>query len=195
MTAMSPKSNDPRSRKTRLSLQCAFMELVPQHGFEAVSIAMIAERADKNRATFYKYYGDKFELLRDCMIGWIEDYSEGIDSAPPEDIEEAFPQFLFDIVQHYMEQRKFYVAILDDGRFPAFHSLFSGTLKRRFAQLIEYLRKSGKADRNSNAERLAVFISYACYGILVDWLRNGDESRTKKDCEAFSSIMLKILRG
>ena len=196
MSSVSPKSEDPRSRRTRVGLQNAFMELVADRDFESVSIAMIAQRAEKNRATFYKYYKDKYELLRDCMLGWLEEYIEGLEAAPPS--EKDLPLFVADIERHYMEHRRFYVAILENGRFPAFYALFTKTLEGRILQWIEMMRSAtllaAAPSSGVDAKRLAVFITYACFGALLDWLSNGDERDTESHARMLASLVLPLVR-
>ncbi|MEW5831033.1 MAG: helix-turn-helix domain-containing protein, partial [Chloroflexota bacterium] len=54
---------DPRVKRTRNLLEQAFMEVVAEKGFQAVSVQDIAERAGINRATFYAHFPDKYALL------------------------------------------------------------------------------------------------------------------------------------
>ena len=54
---------DPRVRRTRRYIQEAFMTLLEEKGFSAVTVREITERAEINRATFYAHYPDKFGLL------------------------------------------------------------------------------------------------------------------------------------
>lgn len=54
---------DRRQRRTRAALRNALMELMVEKGFDALSVADIAERADVSRAAFYMHYKDKEELL------------------------------------------------------------------------------------------------------------------------------------
>jgi AcrR family transcriptional regulator len=53
---------DRRILKTRQSLQRAFMDLVQEQGFDAISIHDITERANVNRSTFYLHFEDKYKL-------------------------------------------------------------------------------------------------------------------------------------
>jgi AcrR family transcriptional regulator len=57
------KETDPRVRRTRKLLQDAFMELVGEKSFHAISVQDIAERATLNRATFYAHFEDKYALI------------------------------------------------------------------------------------------------------------------------------------
>jgi AcrR family transcriptional regulator len=59
---------DPRVKRTRKLLQDAFMALLAEKSFHAISVQDIAERATLNRATFYAHFEDKYALM-DYMIG------------------------------------------------------------------------------------------------------------------------------
>jgi AcrR family transcriptional regulator len=59
---------DPRVKRTRKLLQDAFMALLAEKSFHAISVQDIAERATLNRATFYAHFEDKYALM-DYMVG------------------------------------------------------------------------------------------------------------------------------
>lgn len=63
---------DPRVRRTRKLLKQAFMDLMSEKGFDAMTVQDITERADINRATFYAHYTDKFELHDQMLIEWFQ---------------------------------------------------------------------------------------------------------------------------
>jgi AcrR family transcriptional regulator len=47
----------------RERLQDAALELFSENGYEATTVAQIAERANLNRATFFRHFADKREIL------------------------------------------------------------------------------------------------------------------------------------
>ena len=53
---------DPRVKRTRKLLQDAFMSLLAEKSFQAISVQEIAEQATLNRATFYAHFEDKYAL-------------------------------------------------------------------------------------------------------------------------------------
>jgi AcrR family transcriptional regulator len=55
---------DPRVRRTQQLLRDAFLALVLEQGYEAVRVSEIIEKAEINRATFYRHYRSKRDLLR-----------------------------------------------------------------------------------------------------------------------------------
>ncbi|HEX2623527.1 MAG TPA: TetR/AcrR family transcriptional regulator [Phototrophicaceae bacterium] len=59
----SKNRTERRVRETRQLLQQAFIELVQEKGFTAITIQELTERADVNRGTFYIHFADKYMLI------------------------------------------------------------------------------------------------------------------------------------
>lgn len=59
---------DLRVLRTQQAIQDAFTSLVSERGFDAVTVRDISERAQVNRATFYRHFRDKHDLMR-----WVTD--------------------------------------------------------------------------------------------------------------------------
>src|ERR1041385_36244 len=57
------QKEDLRIQRTRGLILNAFIELVVEKGFAAVTVQDITERAMVNRSTFYRHYLDKFDLV------------------------------------------------------------------------------------------------------------------------------------
>lgn len=55
---------DKRSDKTRQALTSAFVQLMLEDGYEAVTVQRVAARARVGRSTFYLHFSDKRALLR-----------------------------------------------------------------------------------------------------------------------------------
>ena len=59
---------DPRVKRTRNLILGAFNDLLAEKSFDAISVQDVTEKAQINRATFYKHFVDKYELLD----RWVE---------------------------------------------------------------------------------------------------------------------------
>jgi len=59
---------DPRVKRTRNLILTAFESLLAEKGFESISVQDVTDKAEINRATFYKHFVDKYALL-DYSIG------------------------------------------------------------------------------------------------------------------------------
>jgi len=64
------KETDLRVQRTRQRLRQALIELVTEHGYEAVTVLDIVERAQVGHKTFYRHYPDKEALLY-ALLGEI----------------------------------------------------------------------------------------------------------------------------
>jgi AcrR family transcriptional regulator len=54
---------DRKRRRAREAIRRAALDLFTERGFDAVSVSDIAERAEVGRTTFFRYFGDKQEVL------------------------------------------------------------------------------------------------------------------------------------
>ena len=54
---------DPRVKRTRNLILRAFESLLAEKGFETISVQDVTDKAEINRATFYKHFVDKYALL------------------------------------------------------------------------------------------------------------------------------------
>ena len=55
--------SDARVRYTKIRIKEAFFELLEEKDFQKISVTCLCERAEINRATFYKHYLDIYDLL------------------------------------------------------------------------------------------------------------------------------------
>lgn len=60
---------DLRVRRTRQLLEQAFLELMGQKSFQAITVQDITSRAMVNRSTFYDHFVDKYALLEHAVTG------------------------------------------------------------------------------------------------------------------------------
>jgi AcrR family transcriptional regulator len=66
-------ATDRRILRTQLAIHAAFVQLVKEKGFDALSVKDITTRANINRGTFYLHYEDKYDLLEQIETGIIQD--------------------------------------------------------------------------------------------------------------------------
>lgn len=59
---------DPRVKRTRNLILGSFNDLLAEKSFDAISVQDVTEKAQINRATFYKHFVDKYALLD----RWVE---------------------------------------------------------------------------------------------------------------------------
>lgn len=74
---------DRRSERTRAALHGAFVDLLLEHGYEALRIEAIAARANVGRSTFYEHYRTKHDLLQASIARPFSVLAELVDPACP----------------------------------------------------------------------------------------------------------------
>ena len=89
------RHNDPEVRERILNAAC---ELFPEYGIKGVSMDEIARRLAMSKRTLYEYFGDKEELLIDCI-----DQHHAFMKAWWEEIETRAETVLHVILEMYQE--------------------------------------------------------------------------------------------
>ncbi len=72
--ATAQAKGDPRVARTRHLIVQAFLELLSERGFRAITVQDIAGRATVNRATFYAHFADKYAL----MDSFVREHFQGV---------------------------------------------------------------------------------------------------------------------
>jgi AcrR family transcriptional regulator len=103
---------DPRSARTRSSLQEALLALARERELDDIAVADIAERAGVNRSSFYQHYADKETLLADALDAAAEEAGADIPSLSAETLEP--PQVLVDYLDHLDQNAALYRRVLGD---------------------------------------------------------------------------------
>src|SRR5215210_4785586 len=120
---MTQNLEDLRVRRTRKLLQKALLEAASEKGFTHVTVRDITERAMVNRATFYRHYEDKYDLLAHYMeeLSGLIDSDEGeVDLGnQPTQSQDTPPPGLVKLLRHMQANADFYRVMLGKQGDPA----------------------------------------------------------------------------
>jgi AcrR family transcriptional regulator len=86
--------NAKKQQKTKKKLADAFMELYAKKDINRIPIKAITDRAGLNRATFYIYYEDVYDLRDQIETYFLEKMGEIINRLEFMDIDRLFQEFL-----------------------------------------------------------------------------------------------------
>jgi AcrR family transcriptional regulator len=170
---------DLRIRRTHKFLQEAMIELISEKGFEAITVGDITERAMINRATFYRHYQDKYDLVvrifeeaADHLVDHMKPFHKDSDHM---DLEHP-PEIWVQVFEHVAEQSQLYRAMLGNNGSPWFAA-------RMREYLIKLLLENEKRWKPSVGSRhqidpampkaLPVMqLSHVLIGTIVWWLES-----------------------
>ena len=146
MTHSEHADTDRRVRRTRKLLQEALVELTVEKGFAAVTVRDITERAEVNRATFYRHYQDKFEMLdrfAEEVYQLLETPDEGNALADHESTgagagasPQRLPVGIVRLFEHIRAHATFYRVMLGKNGDPGFSGKMRGYIERRLRQSL-----------------------------------------------------------
>ncbi|HZR41333.1 MAG TPA: TetR/AcrR family transcriptional regulator, partial [Ktedonobacteraceae bacterium] len=109
------EQTDLRIRRTHKFLQEAMIELITEKGFDAITVGDIAERAMINRATFYRHYQDKYDLVARIFEETANQLVENTKPFPKDtrhfDSENP-PEIWMQLFEHVAEHARLYRAML-----------------------------------------------------------------------------------
>lgn len=160
---------DRRARRTRQALKSAFVALILEKGYDAVTILDVANRADYNRGTFYKHYYSKEYLLKEIHDDFLSGFAltlldpyEGMDRVEATMI---YPSSLK--LFEYIEKHK--------DEFLALSKVERGKMT---VELFDRLRESMREDMHIEMEEsdppldYEIMLSYrmsATVGVIMHW--------------------------
>ena len=161
--AKKEKRPDPRIQRTRHFIREAFLDLLVEKGYDAITIAAITERATVNRATFYLHYRDKQDLLNQSIEEVLQELETFQKSHLPH---ERNVIYLFD---HVAQHARFYTIMLADLHLPIFLARLSAILQETFAQALVQFQPDERQLRVSK-EVLISYLTGAHLNVLTWWL-------------------------
>jgi AcrR family transcriptional regulator len=164
---------DLRVRRTRKLLQKALLEAASQKGFAHVTVRDITERAMVNRATFYRHYEDKYDLLRqymEALSGMIDSQDEASSAEDGNRSADSLPAGLVNLCRHIQANREFYRVMLGSQGDPAFCAQsFRDFIERGLRRMLS--NQAPQSDSGRPPVDLTVsYLLSAGIGAMVWWL-------------------------
>lgn len=159
-----PGSESRRSRMTRRLMKDALMELMEDRPLASVSITELCNRADVNRSTFYSYYSDLLQLLKEIEDDIIAQLPQ---AKPIDDCADLDRQLIEDFTQFFGYVRKHardFFILLQSGDIH-FRERLIDTIMSRFR------RKPAKAMDPLMSRWSYIYCLNGTFGMMRDWIR------------------------
>jgi AcrR family transcriptional regulator len=169
MTRNEYSNEDLRVKRTQKLILDALLSLSIEKGFSALTVSDITKSAGINRATFYRHYKDKFDLL-DSYTRTVYELLDAPFEAKPRksnkaDADQVF-QRLVTIFDHIRANANFYRVMLGRNGDPMFTNRIRQYVEKR-------IRRSLPAELPKDDTAIDMFVSYsssASVGAVLWWL-------------------------
>ncbi|HXR64801.1 MAG TPA: TetR/AcrR family transcriptional regulator, partial [Ktedonobacteraceae bacterium] len=173
------EQTDLRIRRTRHFLQEAMIELIAEKGFDAITVGDIAARAMINRATFYRHYQDKYDLVAkifeetaDYLVEHMKPFHK--DSGHM-DLENP-PEIWVQVFEHIAEHARLYRAMLGKNSSPWFAARMREHIIKIMLEKEKQWRQPAEPrqqiDPAMPQELPVMQLSHVLIGTVVWWLES-----------------------
>jgi AcrR family transcriptional regulator len=168
---MMQRNKDPRVQRTCILLREALLDLLDEKRFEAITVADISERAKVNRATFYRHYQDKYDLVVQIFEGVAEELVSELNTRIQQRlINLDDPPAVWARLFHYFaEHARLYRALLGKTGTPWLvtqaYERFAGPLLKSFRAM----RPAGSLSKMPE-EVATTFALHLLIGVVAWWL-------------------------
>ncbi|WP_243526702.1 TetR/AcrR family transcriptional regulator [Bacillus pseudomycoides] len=169
------KKADLRIIRTKKFIYDAFIKLIAEKGYDAITIQDITDEALINRATFYSHYRDKQDLLTtlsEDALGELTSKMVLYTHVQGHQIElSKFEEILQSIFECIAKHADFYKTMLGPHGIHDFNLQMQQTimdhLEHNFIELI-----LGEHDLDIPKDMVLYFITSSIVGIAIWWLQN-----------------------
>ena len=183
---------DLRIQKTRASLIGALRQLLCEKSFEEVTVAELCRRAQVRRATFYKHFGDKNELLAFMIRDQQREFSsQSEDGQEPCTLSAYCAQAFCHLLDFLEENEQMARTVLQS---PARHTVLNILLEEIEQDLWAFFRraKARGVPLEGPVGMAAALYSGAAVNCAIWWVAGGARI-PKKELEAtFASMMARL---
>lgn len=189
------KKEDRRIQKSRKAINKAFIELLEEKGFGAISVHDIAARADINRGTFYLHYQDKFDLSKKYVDELLRELLETLGelNPPKKEMENGLRDSnpCVQIFNHFQKHSLFYKAMFSYKGDIYFYNQVMEVFRKYLYQEFRKL----DMDETVNKELLMYFIVHAHFGAISYWFQNDMSESPENMGEQLNTLLSTLSRS
>lgn len=187
-----PKKEDLRVIRTKKMIFTAFIELIQEKSYSAITVQDISDRAMINRSTFYSHFKDKQDVLDQVFTYALAPMFDNIESDIVEDgsiiRKDRLKKILTKIFSQVRRDRSFYVMALQGQNNYVIVDCFRDFLTRHFSDVFG--RMHVKDGDNVVPMDFIVLYIVTTFMSSVRWWIGTDCSMTD---EQIASLLMKII--
>ena len=158
-------SFDARVRYTRMIIEQSFLELLQIKSVSKITVTELCQKANINRATFYKHYLDIPDLLEKIEEELFRQIRESFDKA---DI--RLKEFLTKMMHHTKEHQQRYMALGGENGDP---NLMTKTFLVCYESAYPLVAQNIPGMKDTQRQMLYHYMSYGAGAVLTWWIKNG----------------------
>ena len=170
-----------RIRLSKSLLKSALIELLSSKDISKITVYELCAKAEINRTTFYKYYGNPYDLLADIesdLFLALQEYLAGV--TVPDN------RALCRILEFLLSERDKFITVINavsDKEFA--EKLFTIPLVHQLLFSAIFEQYDGV-----QGEYVYLFFCHGCYAIVKKWLNDGGQ----EDVDTIAALIYRLAR-
>lgn len=165
---------DRRIKYTQKVIKETFLELIKDKEIKKVTISEICEIADINRATFYRYYTDVYDLLDKIEEEFVTELKEATSKI---NNDYSVAKFTNTILTVFLDNKRLVKILFSTKNITA---LLSEVLEIAYIKCKEKWENDLKTLSNEDIEYASLFIFNGALGIINFWVQNDFNKNTNE---------------
>ena len=184
------KKLDLRVQKTLAALTGALYDLMCEKSLDEITVTELCDRAVIRKATFYKHFGDKTELLT-YMIREMQDLSKenntiGYDPADPYSFYSGVFRYLVEFIE---SNERFVVNVLRSSSGASVRNILEDEIRR---DIDIRLRQEPREDLQESHAMLAAIYAGAIVSCGIWWVTQKNRPEKERIIRQFSEFISRL---
>ncbi len=165
---------DLRIQKTYLALTQAFLQMMKEKPLEDIRIGELCERAMIRKSTFYKHFGDKYELLAFIVRQTQEKFNAQLKEKYTEgSVVDRYMELITLVFDYIGENKELFESAIQSNSFPLILSILSEQIISDIQQQLQNDAISGET-LPASPNLMAAFFVGGVMEIVYRQLRKGN---------------------
>ncbi len=177
---------DSRIVQTKRAIKTEIISLLRQYPLNKITVKMLCDKAEINRATFYRYYEDIYDLYDKIKAQFIDEIFAVFQNANLLQTQDNIKTFLTEVKNNSdmisaLTNQKDAIAFTD-----AFCQKIYGGVENEFRKFFAEFNKQ-------QCKEAYTFIVSGCAGVLGSWISSGMQNDVDELALLLNSLISKVL--
>jgi len=157
---------DRRVRYTKKVIKDTFIILLEEKTINKITVTELCSRCEINRATFYRYYDDVYDLMEKLKGQYVCELKNAISISKDDYTISGFTSEILEVILKNKELSRILFSLKNGKDF------LDDVLDIAHMKCVEKWNRSGKNISQAKVGYLSTFISAGTIGILDEWIQN-----------------------
>ena len=184
---------DRRIRYTKKVIKDTFITLLEQKPINKITVTELCSQCEINRATFYRYYDDVYDLMEKLKSQYVCELKEAISISKDDYTISGFTSEILEVILKNKELSRILFSLKNGKDF------LNDVLEIAHRKCIDKWNRYGKNVPQEQVGYLSTFITAGTIGILNEWIQNDFKESSSEIANLIENIshygIAKIIYG